>query len=133
MLEVLARVLVTFPWVAVCVVACGGANSSPSAPHNDNSERASSRLDGEEQSDPLAPMDEAPPRLTREQCSDGQCFRCGDSICSEGFYCDAALGSCGWLPECASSGLTCSCLTKAMPDCSCTEEQGHLVVSCAEQ
>jgi hypothetical protein len=88
-------------------------------------------MDADDYTDPLATTDDVSPIPQRDQCSDGQCFRCGESICSEGFYCDASLGSCGWLPECAGSGLTCACLSKAMPDCSCAEEHGNLVVSCA--
>lgn len=134
MLRALARVLVVFPWVTLCVVACGGANTAPSAPNIDNSKRSSSsHVSADDETDPFAPIDDTPPKETRDQCSDGQCFRCGESICTEGFFCDASLGACGWLPECASSGLTCSCLTKALPDCSCAEERGHLVVNCAMQ
>ena len=114
------------------LAGCGGPGT-PASPHEqpgDNHPAVPPESPAVEEDDPLGPpLADAEPKDT-DRCNDGQCFECGDAICLESFYCDEALGSCGWLPECTGRNSSCECLSKALSGCSCREEQGHLVVNC---
>jgi len=119
-------------WMALCV-GCGGppAAEQPSsrvAPDGASDEAVSASLiDG----DPLG--DEAPtpakPADPMARCEGGQCFRCGDNICPESFYCDSGNG-CAWLPQCTGGRLSCECLESQLKGCRCDDTDGHPTVSC---
>lgn len=115
------------------VSGCGGT-PAPASPSDDMAREEAPSADADPlpaSDDPLGPPLEKPATSATGRCEEGQCFTCGDAICPESFYCDEALGSCAWLPECTGRNSTCECLSKTLSDCSCREESGHLVVSCS--
>lgn len=113
---------------AALAVACGGARSGPAKAgageraQADDSSGGTPGGAGEQERGPALPS-----------CDDGTCFRCGDSICPKGFYCDKdARGgpACSWLPACAEAP-SCSCVQQALGSgCSCEEEGGGVIVDC---
>ncbi len=117
------------------MLACGGPNPTETPKSEGASDQTRDTSDTLDPlgGDPLGPAEssETPPGSGR--CTEGQCFQCGDAICPEGFYCDVALSACGWLPACTAKELTCECLTRNLNQCSCSDDEGHLTVTCAGQ
>lgn len=113
-------------------VACGGTSPEPKSSASAD-ETYESEASGDRDTDPGEDGADTEPVAKVDPCADGTCFRCAESVCLSGWYCDeAAPGgpACSWLPDCAAKP-SCRCLTKALgASCSCREEGGGLHVTC---
>ncbi len=118
--------LLTVTCVVGAVVSCGGSNTSPATASNATSTTEDDNEDfAEDSSDHGEPESSA----AVDPCAGGTCTTCGESVCLDGFFCAESTQSCSWVPACAEDP-TCGCLQKALPDCSCSERDGGLYVSC---
>ena len=125
---------ITLSIAAVTAAACGGGGGdggtsgggakTPDSVSRDGSGPATSG--SSDDSEPGGPTEPEP-----DPCTDGTCFRCGDSICPTGYYCDEGSQACSWLAECADSA-DCSCVKGALDGCRCEERSGGVYVTCAD-
>jgi hypothetical protein len=124
------REIVTTAAALAFALACGGGQQG-SASAND----AKSARDSQSDSNGSSPGESGDPESgpTLPSCDDGTCFRCGDSICPKGFYCDEdARGgpACGWIPACAEQA-SCACVKQAFgAACRCEEQGAGVSVAC---
>lgn len=100
------------------------ANEAP----EDSGETSAPLIDGDPLGEDRRPASEPDPMA---RCAGGQCFRCGDSLCPDGFYCDSD-NACAWLPQCTGARSSCECLLTHLDGCTCEDSDGHPTVSCAE-
>lgn len=130
----LARSALTLSFFTFC--GCGSPAEAEhprpdTEPASDGS--AERTLEPLDEGDPLANGPETAstkPAEPEQRCAEGQCFQCGETLCPDGYYCDAASAACGWLPECIGPKFSCACLLTYLEGCSCTDDDGHPTVEC---
>ncbi len=106
----------------LCAPACGGSASVPKSPEP-KAEQVAEPHESTERSD----------SDTSADCSDATCFKCGQALCLQGFYCDesASVANCQWLAKCGKAG-GCGCIQAALgASCTCTERNGGTFVKCS--
>ncbi len=120
------RLIISMLLACTATWSCGGGQASGGSTNTPESQTSDS--EGDYASDDFGgdASEEAP---VQNPCADGSCTSCGDNVCLEGFFCDEQAQACSWLPQCADD-FSCSCLKQTLTDCSCSEREGGVYVSC---
>jgi hypothetical protein len=117
--------LSTWVYIALTVVsvpACGSSAPPAKVAQTETTQLPESTDSSDQEATPAGP-----------DCGDGTCFKCGQALCLQGFYCDesSSVSTCQWLAKCGKAA-SCSCIQQTLgAGCTCGERKGGTFVKCS--